>query len=88
MGVAIIWILIIAATLYLAHQKGRNMVAWFFLSLLFGVIALAVLVFLQPLKRCPVCGKTVASDARVCPYCRHSFYENDSFSNRKQVIDV
>jgi hypothetical protein len=46
----IFWVLMGAATSYLAYQRGRDPYIWFAAGIFFGVLAMLVLVFLPPGK--------------------------------------
>ena len=59
----------------LAHNRGRNILGWAFLSALFPIF-LMVVYFEKPLKevpggfrRCASCGEFIKWKADVCKYC-------------------
>ncbi|MYC97211.1 MAG: zinc ribbon domain-containing protein [Caldilineaceae bacterium SB0661_bin_32] len=67
----------------IASKKGRSVVGWVLLGLLFGIFSFLVLIFLpenrpameaQSLqggrsKRCPYCAELVRREAIVCRFC-------------------
>ena len=76
---------------YLAGQKGRDGTSWFFLGLVFGILALLVLIGLpgeqhsssenRPHTRPPVTSSTDRNvtgkppDVRLCPHCIQEVHE-------------
>ena len=67
----------------IASKKGRSVIGWVLLGLLFGIFSFLVLIFLpanqqaveaQSLqggqtKRCPYCAELVRREAIVCRFC-------------------
>lgn len=75
---------------YLAGEKGRSGGAWFFLGLIFGILALLVLIGLPSeqrssmgtfrsedvdLRLCPHCIQEVHERATACPHCQRDLPE-------------
>lgn len=81
MEVAIIWIGMAIACSIVASNKGRSGIGWFFIGLLFSLIALIIVLVLPSLRadkiapspdshvKCPDCRELVLRDARVCKHC-------------------
>jgi hypothetical protein len=69
------WLLVAFAAGWLADQRGRSALVWFFLGLVWGPFA-ALLVGLAPrgasgpYRRCPHCWEPIRREAAVCPYCQ------------------
>lgn len=47
---AFFWVLMGGFCAYVAQKKGRDMIIWFFLGMLFGIFALLTLLILPPVK--------------------------------------
>lgn len=67
---------------WIANNKGRNPLGWFFLCL-FVPIMLILLMFLAQAeevnnvsKKCPYCREFIKWDAKVCRYCSRNLPEN------------
>ena len=72
---------------YLASQKGRDSVVWFFLGLLFGLLAL-IAIAAVPAQTSPPSGSDglgstpgralapTAPAGRLCPFCMESIHES------------
>lgn len=75
------------ATAKVADNKGLSIRKWFAGGLLFGIIALPMVLLMKPdreeldrravtrgsAKRCSACAELVRPDALVCRHCGHSF---------------
>ena len=73
MEILIIWIIITLLTCLLAKSKRRSMIAWGVLSIIIGIFALIILLFMSRgtngMKKCFSCAEHVESDAKVCKHC-------------------
>jgi len=64
---------------YIASQKGRSFILWWFFGAMLFIVALPVSIIIKPdehlialkkgLIQCPHCAEWVRKDARVCRYC-------------------
>ena len=70
-----------AFSAFVAFEKGRDGGVWFILGLLFGFLALLVIVGLPKIddslaaqeprrRRCSVCFELILPEASICPYCQ------------------
>ena len=83
MVVIIVVVLVIAIfTSAIASSKGRDSTGWFFLGLLFPVIALIAVAAMPNIKgiprgreakTCPQCSNTIFRTALICSHCRYEF---------------
>ena len=64
---------------YIASQKNRNPVAWFFLGFFFSLIALIAIGVVPSqsppksklgIRKCPTCAEEVKSEAKICRFCQ------------------
>lgn len=79
MEFALFWIAMAVITAAAAQARGRNVVLWFVLGMVFSLLALlAVLVMgnvggetvsRRTHVRCPDCREAVRKDARKCKHC-------------------
>ena len=85
---------------YLAGQKGRGAGSWFFLGLIFGILALLVLIGLPGEQRsstkmghngrlCPHCIQEVHEFASACPHCQRDLPdpEHCSYGHCHKIIN-
>ena len=66
----LVWLGPVIPGIIIAKKKNRS-VHWMWLAVWPGVGLWVVIIMsiLKPLKVCSVCGKKVAQEAKVCPYC-------------------
>lgn len=73
-----ILLFVAAVSAAVAHSRGRSIVAWFVLGLLFNVLALIAVAVLPSRRdrphpsthvRCPDCREFIFRRARVCKHC-------------------
>jgi len=73
------WIGFSAVVAVAANTRGRNAVAWFFLSLLISPLLAGLLVLALPRvtgedlirkRPCPFCAEPIRLEATICPHCR------------------
>jgi Double zinc ribbon len=72
MGFVILWIVCAFGCAAIASGKGRSVIGWFFLGLLFSVIALLIILGLPSLKPVAVVQVPPAPppvDMKKCPFC-------------------
>jgi hypothetical protein len=64
---------------FIASQKNRNPIAWFFLGFFFSLIALIAIAAMPSisqkkskvgLKKCPSCAEDVKAEAKICRFCQ------------------
>ena len=73
--VLVCWFLWSVGCVLLAQRKHRSAGGWFVLSLVFGVFAFIVMLFLPELpdptmRNCPHCLSRIPLGARVCAHCQ------------------
>lgn len=61
---------------YVASKKNRNVIGYFFLGFVTGVIGLIALLFLpkrgvSPAAKCPFCRSALIPGTETCPECGH-----------------
>lgn len=81
MEIAIFWVGIAAACAIVASNKGRSGAGWFFIGLLFSVIAFIIILVLPSVKsdpgaptdethvKCPHCAEHIRREAVKCKHC-------------------
>ncbi len=73
MELLIIWTVIAILCAIIANAKSRSGIAWFVAGVIFGVLALIVLVCMprgtSGMKQCGKCSEHILRDARVCKHC-------------------
>ena len=82
---------------YLAGEKGRSGGSWFFLGLIFGILALLVLIGVPSTQRsssedvrlCPHCIQEVHELATACPHCQRDLPEVErcSYGDCRKIIN-
>jgi hypothetical protein len=74
MEMLIFWVIIGIICAFIAQQKKRNPIGWFFLGVLFSLISLTVLIFLPTIEDdttpCPHCKEPIKKDATMCKHCK------------------
>lgn len=72
-----------AVSAKIAQRKGRHIVAWFFVGLIFSLLGILLIAVMQPnteaveqealssgsMKRCPHCAELVRREAVKCRFC-------------------
>lgn len=74
----VLWIVCVITVAMAAEERGRNGGAWALLAILFGPVALVMLIAFpesirspgsKRFQQCPECREWVRRDARRCKYC-------------------
>jgi uncharacterized membrane protein len=65
--ITIINIISAVACIFIAEKRGGSPLAWFFLGIVFG--PLAIIVSLTAGKRCQECYSIIPKEAKKCRYC-------------------
>ena len=75
---------------FIAKQKNKDILAWFFLGFFFSLIALLALIAVPKIEEseyakeftCKSCGITVKTNVKFCPFCGESFEDEKDKNNR------
>lgn len=70
-----LWLILMIVTGVLASRRGRSVIGWLLLALIFTPIVLLILLVLpdRSVKVCPQCAEEVKRDAQVCRFCGYEF---------------
>jgi hypothetical protein len=70
-------------TAVIADKKGRNSVIWWFFGTALFIVALPLILILDPIegsghkKRCPKCAEWIGRQAMVCRFCCYEYGPTD-----------
>jgi hypothetical protein len=79
MEMLIFWVIMGIVCALVAHKKNRSVIGWFFLGVLFSLISLVVLIFLDDIEDtrntipCKYCKEPIKPDATMCKHCKSVF---------------
>ena len=70
-----LWLILMIVTGVVASRRGRSVVVWLLLALIFNPIVILILLVLpdRNLKTCPACAEEVKRDAQICRFCGYEF---------------
>jgi hypothetical protein len=70
-----LWLVMMIVTGALASRRGRSVIGWLLLALIFTPVVLLILLVLpdRTLKTCPDCAEEVKRDALICRHCGYEF---------------
>ena len=79
---AVVFVINLIASMFVANfasRKGRSWAAFFWLSLLFSVVIMAIIVAVMndspsastgPTRDCPLCAEKISTKAKLCKHCQ------------------
>ena len=79
---------------YIASQKNRNPIVWFFLGFFFSLIALIAIGVVPSqaakkhnagLRKCPSCAEEVKREAKVCRFCQSELPEMIGMTDEQKM---
>ncbi len=70
-----LWLILMIVTGVVASRRGRSVIGWLLLALIFTPIVLLILLVLpdRGLKTCPECAEQVKREAAICRFCGYEF---------------
>ena len=77
-GAGLYWLAQAGFAAWLAYERGRLVVGWYVLGLVFGPLAVIAVGLSgravgDRYLACPGCGEAIAATALICPHCRSDF---------------
>lgn len=66
----ILWLFSALLCAGLAHERRRNVVAYFLLGLILGPIGVAIALLAPRPRLCPHCREAIRPEATACPHCQ------------------
>ena len=71
-----LWLILMVVTGVVAARRGRSVLGWLLLALVFTPLVLLILLVLpdRDTKTCPRCAERVRREAQACRFCGYEFW--------------